>query len=110
MKQILVVVTVGFLLQGCAFWPTFLSFPNWGWMAQTGTDVLVTAETGKSITDHAVSAVTNKDCALIRLIKGEKVCQMTNDELASIMMKMPCNSYGFDDNSVPHCINRGTGL
>ena len=63
-----------------------------------------------SITDHAVSAVTNKDCALIRLIKGEKVCQMTNDELASIMMKMPCNSYGFDDNSVPHCINRGTGL
>ncbi len=35
--------------------------------------------TGKSMTDHAVSAAAGKDCALMRVVKGKAAC-LPNDE------------------------------
>jgi hypothetical protein len=35
--------------------------------------------TGKSMTDHAMSAAAGKDCAMTRMVKGENAC-LPNDE------------------------------
>ena len=31
--------------------------------------------TGKGLTDHAVSAVADKDCKIARVVHNEKICQ-----------------------------------
>jgi hypothetical protein len=37
--------------------------------------VAVSEATGKSVTDHAVSAVNNKDCKVIRALQNQEMCQ-----------------------------------
>jgi len=37
-------------------------------------------ETGKSVTDHALSEVAGEDCAMWRLLKGELICQGPKDK------------------------------
>lgn len=53
------------MLQGCAV----------GLLAAGVGSVAVTETTGKTITDHAVSTVNDKDCKVSRIFKDEKVCQ-----------------------------------
>ena len=31
--------------------------------------------TGKSVTDHGISMVAEKDCAVFRVVKGEEICR-----------------------------------
>lgn len=57
------------LLAGCAAIPPAVSVATW---AIEGASL---AFSGKSISDHAISAVTRKDCAMWRLLKGEPVCE-----------------------------------
>ena len=57
------------LLAGCAAIPPAVSVATW---AIEGASL---AFSGKSISDHAISAVTRQDCALWRLLKGEPVCE-----------------------------------
>jgi hypothetical protein len=40
--------------------------------------VAVAESTGKSVTDHTVSAVNNQDCRVGRVLKKEDVCQPNN--------------------------------
>jgi hypothetical protein len=41
-----------------------------------GISSVVTYETtGKGLADHAISAVSNKDCKLARVVHDEKICQ-----------------------------------
>ena len=38
--------------------------------------------TGKSMTDHAMSAAAGKDCAMTRVVKGEAVCVPLDEDVA----------------------------
>jgi len=46
------------------------------------TSVAVSETTGKSVTDHTLSAINNKDCKAIRLLKDQQVCQNPNMTMA----------------------------
>jgi len=57
-----------FLLPGCAAAP----------LVVTGlgvTGVVVNETTGKTVTDHAVSAANGQDCRVGRALKQEDICQ-----------------------------------
>jgi hypothetical protein len=56
-----------FAIGGCAL-PVPIQFASWA------TSGLSYATTGKSMSDHAVSAVTLQDCAMHRVMLGEKIC------------------------------------
>ena len=58
----LAVLTI--LLSGCALPPVFTA-------ASLMADVISYASTGKSVTDHGISMVLQKDCALLRGFDGE---------------------------------------
>lgn len=40
------------------------------------------ATTGKSVTDHAISTITARDCAMTRLLEGEDICSDIPVEIA----------------------------
>lgn len=61
-----------FLTSGCAL-PVPFQIASW---AASG---LSYATTGKSISDHAVSAVTERDCAMHRIALGEQICTAPDD-------------------------------
>jgi hypothetical protein len=44
-------------------------------LAWSISSVVTTETTGKSVTDHAVSAYQDKDCKVLRGFKGEDVCR-----------------------------------
>jgi len=65
----LIFLAVPVLLSGCAAAPMVLTGVSMG-------SVAVSETTGKSITDHTVSAVNNgKDCRVSRMFKDQAVCQ-----------------------------------
>ena len=67
---------IGFVclaVTGCAL-PVSVQIASW---AASGLSYVTT---GRSVSDHAVSAVASRDCALHRIILGEEICVNTNDE------------------------------
>ena len=65
----LIFLAVPILLSGCATAPLVLTGVSVG-------SVAVSETTGKSITDHTISAVNNgKDCKVGRMFKDQAVCQ-----------------------------------
>ena len=63
------ILLVSFLLSGCVATPVVLTGLGVG-------SVAVSETTGKSITDHTVSAVSGgKDCRVGRMFKDQTVCQ-----------------------------------
>ena len=65
----LIFLAVPIVLSGCAVAPMVLTGVSMG-------SVAVSETTGKSITDHTVSAVNNgKDCRVGRMFKDQAVCQ-----------------------------------
>jgi hypothetical protein len=65
----LIFLAVPILLSGCVAAPLVLTGVSVG-------SVAVSETTGKSITDHTVSAVNNgKDCRVGRMFKDQAVCQ-----------------------------------
>jgi hypothetical protein len=74
------ILVVSFLLSGCAA-PVFLTGIGLG-------SVAVNETTGKTLTDHAVSAVNGQDCRVSRLGK-EDVCQ---DEVPQFKFKVTTTS------------------
>ena len=70
----LIFLTVPILLSGCVATPLVLT-------GVSVSSVAVSEATGKSITDHTVSAVNGgKDCRVGRMFKDQAVCQ---DEYAA---------------------------
>lgn len=61
------ILTVSFLLSGCAV-PAVIS------MITGATSLAVNETTGKTVTDHTVSAVNGQDCRVSRMGR-EDVCQ-----------------------------------
>lgn len=70
------------LASGCAL-PVPLQVASW---AASG---LSYATTGKGISDHAVSAVTEQDCAMHRIALGKQVCLPFEDEGTAIAANAP---------------------
>jgi len=67
MRKLLVPIVAPLFLTACAV-PLPLKIASW---ALDGISYL---STGKSVTDHGLSLVAQKDCALWRPVKGEKIC------------------------------------
>ena len=66
------VIFLGLSVSGCVSLPPLLTYLNY---AKTAADVGSYATTDKSTTDHAVSAITKKDCNLFRFVMDKKVCK-----------------------------------
>jgi hypothetical protein len=64
----ILLVLAPLLLSGCAIPPAIS-------IASYVIDGISYAATGKSVTDHGISAATGRDCATWRLIKGENPCK-----------------------------------
>jgi len=43
-------------------------------LASLALDGVSYAATGKSVTDHALSGLTDQDCAMMRVLKGQNMC------------------------------------
>ncbi len=69
------------MLNGCAALPPALNYIGY---LKTGADGISYLATKKSVSDHLVSKVLDKDCALHRIISKNKVCKevLTNKTLA----------------------------
>ena len=48
-------------------------------------DVVSYVATGKSPTDHAISAVVGEDCALLRVVKDEAICDPDGEVLFELV-------------------------
>ena len=75
MKKWLFIITL-LLLQGCAILPWQVG------VALNGADLLSATTTNKTLSEHALSAATDKDCQWYRLLDGEKACMNTAEEEA----------------------------
>ena len=56
------------LLSGCGLPPAVV-------IASYAADGVSYVGTGKSVTDHGISAAVGRDCALLRIIKGKAICK-----------------------------------
>lgn len=64
-----------FALSGCSVSPS-VDAASWS------VDAVSYLLTGKGAMDHAVSAATRRDCALMRMIKNERVCLPRDEDVA----------------------------
>ena len=89
-------------LSGCAMIP-------WQFSAVTNAvDVLLTAQTGKSSTEHVASEVTKLDCQWSRLLSDWKIC-VTHEEYVDNLMIMNCHTYSWNFLNIPYCRSPNEG-
>lgn len=74
-KRFLIVAALLLALGGCSVSPA-VDAVSWG---VDGFSYLIT---GKSMTDHAMSAAAGKDCAMLRVVKGQKTCVPKDEDVA----------------------------
>ncbi len=67
------VVVLPLLIAGCGISPVVE-------VAYYGLQGLSLAASGRSVGDHAISAMLDKDCAVFRLVKGEAVCREPKED------------------------------
>lgn len=77
MPRVVIVLLVPFLLAGCALPPALT-------LASLAADGVSYAATGKSTTDHALSAIAQEDCALVRAVKEEAICVPKGTAVAAL--------------------------
>ena len=75
-KGWLVAIPIALCLSGCSLPPT-LQFASY---ALDGFSLLVS---GRSVRDHAISGVMNKDCKMSRVIAGREVCEAWNGDMSA---------------------------
>lgn len=73
------------LLSGCAL-PVSIQIASF---AATGFSY---ATTGKGISDHAVSAMAEQDCAIHRIALGEEMCSETDDKGSVVVENSPATA------------------
>ena len=78
-KLLNVIAACGLLtsLSGC-----IVAIPPALQLASMALDGVSYATTGKTVTDHAISTITAKDCAMSRLLDGDDVCTSIPVEVA----------------------------
>lgn len=62
-------------LSGCLALPIPLQ------IASIAADIGSYAVTGKSVTDHALSAAADQDCAILRFAAGDAICRADDEEV-----------------------------
>ncbi len=67
-----------FFLTGCAVPPAVT-------IASFVADGVSYAATGKSTTDHAISAIARQDCALLRAVQEEAICDPDGEVLVEFV-------------------------
>ncbi|MFD2207792.1 hypothetical protein [Kiloniella antarctica] len=80
MRQILVAASLAFTLTGCALPPAI-------GVASLAVDVASYFFSGKTLSDHGISAVAQQDCALIRVMQGELCEEYTDFEVADAVLE-----------------------
>ncbi|WP_157845956.1 hypothetical protein [Kiloniella litopenaei] len=75
MRKIIVASTLALALSGCALPPAI-------GVASLAVDVASYFFSGKTLTDHGISAVAQQDCALIRLMEGDLCDEYVEFEVA----------------------------
>ena len=65
--SLLVIVTFIILTTGCSL-PLHYQIASWT------LDGVSYITTNKSVTDHGISIVAQKDCALLRVVHGDEIC------------------------------------
>ena len=70
-------------------------------------DVVSYVATGKSPTDHAISAVIHEDCALLRVVKDEAVCDPDGEVLFELVAADPSDEDWTDPDDF-HLQDNGT--
>lgn len=68
-----VAVCGAFIVSGCAL-PSAIAIASY---AATGISYLAS---GKSVSDHALSAMADRDCAMFRIVMGEDICRDQGDQ------------------------------
>ena len=76
------ILLVPFLLAGCAVPPALT-------LASFAADGISYLATGKSTTDHALSAIASEDCALVRAVKEKPICVPERQVLISMSKPKP---------------------
>ena len=69
-------------LTGCALPPAIT-------VASFVTDGVSYVVTGKSTTDHAISAVAEQDCALLRVVQDQAICDPDGEVLVELVRDDP---------------------
>ncbi len=80
MQRILVASTLALTLSGCALPPAI-------GVASLAVDVASYFFSGKTLTDHGISAVAQQDCALIRVMQGELCEEYADFEVADTVLE-----------------------
>ncbi len=78
-------------LTGCAVPPAVS-------VASLVADGISYVVTGKSPADHAISAVVHEDCALIRVVKDEEICDPDGEVLVELVRADPTDQDWADPN------------
>lgn len=90
MRRIAILI-VPLLFGGCALPPAVT-------LVSLAADGISYIATGKSTTDHAISAVAGEDCALLRAMKDEAVCNPDGEVLVTFVADEPSD----EDSSEPN--------
>jgi len=69
-------------------------------LASLALDGVSYAATGKSVTDHALSGLTDQDCAMIRVLKGQDVCIVEDIGVAVIAQTDTAHSDALDQSQI----------
>lgn len=72
-KRLIILSSLIFLLSGCGTLALNPAFSYLSYLKSAG-DAASYMATGKTIADHVISAALEKDCAIVRAIKNEKIC------------------------------------
>lgn len=71
------VVGLSLLLTGCGLPPAIIAFSY-------AVDGFSYASSGKGITDHALSAAIEQDCAMFRAVQGKDICRAGTSEESAV--------------------------
>jgi len=97
------VVAVSALLSGCGL-PPAISIISYAF------DGISMMSSGKSVSDHAISAVTDKDCALFRVVMGEEVCRAATADTATVVASVYGESTTAEDDTGEGAYLPGDGI
>ena len=86
------IISCAILLSGCAM-PLPFQIASW---ALDGISYIATE---KSVTDHGISIIAQKDCALLRVVQGDDICS-TYDDSGTIAVAETSNVDAPDENTL----------
>ena len=75
----------------------------WQFGAVTNTmDIILTAQTGKSSSEHIASKVTQLDCQWLRIFYNWNFC-LSHEEYVDNLITMDCDIYSWNFFNMPYC-------